>query len=208
MEKTNAFLKAMQTRYACKLFDASYSIPQEQLDRVLEYARLSPSSFGLEHWHFYCVISKKIIMQLFDACFKQDAVATASCVLVIATRKASFFDPDGGFVKERGRRFPGNVKEFIEDYRGYYEWLKSQDSIDHWSRAQSYIPCANVMTGAAFEGIDSCAIEGFENEKVLNILDLDHNLWQVGIICVLGKAASDESRDKIRLNKEQVISYV
>lgn len=208
MYKTNTFLKAMQNRYACKLFDASYTIPQEKLDRILEYARLSPSSFGLEHWHFYCVVSKETKTKLFDACFKQDAVLTASCVLVIATRKASFFNPDGSFVRDRGIRFPGDVSDFIEDYRGYYEWLKSQDAINHWSRAQSYIPCANVMTGAAFEGIESCAIEGFDNEKVLQVLDLDSAMWQVGLICVLGKAAKDESREKIRLNKEHIISYV
>ena len=48
-------LSAFQYRHACKEFDTSKIIPKEDFDFILETARLSPSSFGLEPWHFVVV---------------------------------------------------------------------------------------------------------------------------------------------------------
>ena len=45
-------LSAFQFRHACKEFDTNKIIPKDDFDFILETARLSPSSFGFEPWHF------------------------------------------------------------------------------------------------------------------------------------------------------------
>ena len=48
-------LSAFQFRHACKEFDSTKKISDEDFELILETARLSPSSFGYEPWHFIVV---------------------------------------------------------------------------------------------------------------------------------------------------------
>lgn len=207
MISSEEFLEAMRRRYACKLFSGKRLSPDD-VSFVLECARLSPSSFGLEHWHLYAIESGSALGRLKDACFAQDAVGTASLAVVAMCRRGNAYSPDGDFIRERGSRFPGGLAEFVDDYRGYWEYLSSNGLVDHWARSQCYIASANMMTGAAARGIDSCAIEGYDDAKVLSILSLGGNDWETGLVTVFGYAANDDSREKIRMPPERIITHV
>jgi len=202
------FLEIMRRRYACKLFDANKSLDAESVAFILECARLSPSSFGLEHWHLFAARSADVIASLKTACLDQDSVGTASLVVVAACRRGISYDPDGDFVRSRGNRFPGGIEVFNVDYRGYYQFLSREGLLDHWARSQCYIACANMMTGAASRGIDSCAIEGYDNQSVMKVLGLDPSIWETGIITVFGFEAGECSREKIRMPPGEIITYV
>jgi nitroreductase len=200
-----AFLAAMNRRYACKLFDGT-PLDQDIEVYILECGRLSPSSFGLEHWKFVASRETTTKERLFAACFGQDCVRTAGLVVSTLVRREAAYDPDGGFVRARSERFPGGHPVFRADYIGYWEFLRSRDSVEDWAKAQVYIAVANMMTGAAAAGVDSCAIEGFDEEKVLEALGQDSASWRVGLVAVFGKSA-ETSREKIREPFESVVEY-
>lgn len=196
-ESALAFLDAMKRRYACKLFDGRPLDPEIE-NYILECGRLSPSSFGLEPWLF--VLQKGQGQRreaLYSACFAQEAIRSAALVLVILVRRAPSYNPDSDFVIERSGRFPGGHPVFKADYEGYHAFLKSEDRLEEWARAQAYIACANMMTGAAAAGIDSCAIEGFKENEVLQSLGFQAQDWRVGIVSVFGYSA-EARREKIR----------
>ncbi|MDY0265756.1 MAG: nitroreductase family protein, partial [Sulfurospirillum cavolei] len=48
------------------------------------------------------------------------------------------------------------------------------------------IALGNIMTAAAYLGIDSCPIEGFEKENLEKALELDTSKYQVAIVLPLG----------------------
>jgi len=52
-------LEAYRFRHACKIFDETRKIPEEDFKVILESARLSPSSFGFEPWR-YLVVQDRI----------------------------------------------------------------------------------------------------------------------------------------------------
>lgn len=204
----HSFLSLMKKRYACKKFDTNKKLTNQEVSFILECARLSPSSFGLEHWHFFAVISPHKIRKFYDVCFQQEVVLTSSLIVISVYRKDIVYSPDSSFISQRGSRFPGGLDNFIEDYKGYYKYLIETNNINHWAKSQCYIPCANMMTGAISAGIDSCAIEGFDNLGVLSVLNLDPSLWDTGIITVFGFSLEDDNREKIRMPPEEIISYV
>ncbi len=72
-----------------------------------------------------------------------------------------------------------------------------------WARSQSYIAVGNMMTYAQSRGIASCAIEGYKEEALLELLGLDASCWAVGLVCVFGYAAEAE-RPKIREPLEKI----
>lgn len=197
------FLEAMQTRFACKLYE-NKPISEEKRRLILEYGRLSPTSFGLELWSFHAITNMDLKQQLYHACFDQDSVRTAAFVVVVLARTPHFSDPDGTTVHSRALRFPDPLSVFIDDYRPYHDYLRDEGRLSCWLKSQGYIAIANMMTGAASLGIQSCAIEGFDERKVLDALDIDVQDWQVSLVCTFGYPAEHE-REKIRLDYESLV---
>ena len=50
-------LKKMQWRYATKKMDPSKAVPQDKVDRIVEAARLAPTSSGLPPFEVFVVTS-------------------------------------------------------------------------------------------------------------------------------------------------------
>ncbi|HHT79779.1 MAG TPA: NAD(P)H-dependent oxidoreductase [Spirochaetales bacterium] len=200
------FLEAMQGRFACKLY-SEQKIQEADLLSILEYGRLTPTSFGLEMWSFHVVENQAMRKQLYHACFDQTSVLSAPLSIVTLSRPASFLHPDGKWVKGRGARFPGSLSDFVEDYRPYYNFLVEEGRLESWSRSQGYLAVANMMTGAAALGIQSCAIEGFDEDSVLSLLALDRQEWIVSMVIPFGYPA-EPARPKIRASiKELVVRH-
>jgi nitroreductase len=200
------FLRAMETRFACKHYSAK-PLKIYDIKYILECGRLSPSSFGLEPWTFWAISLREQIEALGIACFNQEAVSSAALAVCILVERDEAFAPGSEFLKQRASRFPGGYPVFIEDYRGYYKFLKSQDRILSWSMSQAYLAAANMMTGAKALGVDSCAIEGFDEGEVLKTLGIPQEEKAVGLIVVFG--FGDESpREKIRESPADIIHRI
>jgi nitroreductase len=198
-----SFLSAMERRYACKLYDTVRPLDAAIERYILECGRLSPSSFGLEHWRFVTTSDSMQRKRLMKACFDQEAVGTAAFIVAILIHRAEDYRPDSDFIRQRADRFPGGLEVFLADYRGYFEFLASRGELEYWARAQSYIACANMMTGAAAAGVDSCAIEGYREEEMLEILGADTRLWRVGVVVVFGHGV-EPVRERIRESLESI----
>lgn len=197
------FLEAMQGRFACKRY-SDKMISEEEILAILEYGRLTPTSFGLELWSFHVVENQGLKEQLYHACFDQESVLSAPLSIVTLSRTPSFLHPDGEPVKKRGSRFPGDLSDFVEDYRPYYEFLEKEGRLECWSRSQGYLAVANMMTGSAALGIQSCAIEGFDEAKVLALLGLSRKDWIVSMVIPFGYPG-EPARPKIRASLEELV---
>ena len=64
-----------------------------------------------------------------------------------------------------------------------------------------------MMMAAAIKGIDSCAIEGFEKEKVEGILKLDTKKYQLSTIIPFGYRINPQS-SQLREPLESVVEYI
>ncbi len=196
MTKTIEFLT---NRFACKKYKDKM-IEEEKLRTILEAGRLAPSSFGLEPWTFHIARSKDILKE----CCYQESMQSAPLTVVITAKRGKCFAPDASFLKERASRFPGSLEEFIEDFEGYYEYLKSSDILDQWSRSQCYIAASYMMLAASELDIESCAIEGYDNDALLDALGVNRDDEIVGIVVALGYR--DEAvRPKIRESLESIV---
>jgi nitroreductase len=64
-----------------------------------------------------------------------------------------------------------------------------------------------MMTAAAYIGIDSCPIEGFEKEKLEKLLGLDTGKWQVSVVLPLGYRINEQST-QLRLPFDEVVEFI
>ncbi|MGE4585013.1 MAG: NAD(P)H-dependent oxidoreductase [Sphaerochaeta sp.] len=199
-------IDAMRRRFACKVYDVKRLLDDEQIRQILEFGRLTPTSFGLELWSFHVVTTAALKARLQKACFDQEGVGTSAMTVAVLVRTAAYADPDGNLVRQRSSRFPDPLDQFIEDYRPYHAFLKQEGRLDCWLCSQGYLAIANMMTGAASLGIQSCAIEGFDEAKVLEVLGIDDSSWQVSLLATFGYPGEAE-RPKIRQSQEDLVVY-
>jgi len=205
MDVKATVIDVLNNRFACKLYQDK-ELTAEQLNFILEAGRLSPTSFGLEGWFFHVVKNKQLRPELTEACFDQQSVATAPVNIIITALRDEDYQPYGDFVAQRALRFGDPLQVFIDDYIGYYDFLVENNRVECWSRSQCYIAAANMMSAAAFLEIQSCAIEGFDEQMVAKVIDLDLMRWQVALVIPFGFPA-EPIRAKIRQPLEDLVKY-
>ena len=207
---TNEFTKAMDFRHACKVFDETKKIPDEEINFILEAGRKSPSSFGMEAWKFLVITNEELKAKLRPACWDQVQVTSCSH-LVIVLAGIENVKVESGIPEKRFRRreMPQETLDFyMELYAGHLQKvLSSDENIYAWTAKQSAIAAANMMTAAAFVGIDSCPIEGFDKAKVEEILELDTSKYQLSIVLPFGYRIEEQS-SQLRLPFDEVVEFI
>ncbi len=206
----NKFMEAMNFRHACKVFDENKKISDEDIHYILEIGRKSPSSFGMEAWKFLVITNKNLKAKLRPACWDQVQITSCSHLVVILAGIDSV-KPESGFPKKMflRREMPQEKLEFYLDlYATHLEkTLSSDENIYSWTSKQTYIAAANMMSGAAFIGIDSCPIEGYEKEKVEKILGLNTAKYQLSMLLPLGYRIEKQS-SQLRLDFDEIVEFV
>jgi len=206
----NQFVKAMDFRHACKAFDTSKKISDEKMNYIVEMGRKSPSSFGMEAWKFLVITNEALKAKLRPLCWDQEQITSCSHLVVVLAGIDSVKVESGEVKKRFARR--DMPQESLDFYMGLYaghmaDTLASDDKIYAWTARQTYIAAANMMSAAAFEGIDSCPIEGFDKKGVEEALNLDVSKFQVALVLPFGYRVNEQS-EQLRLSADAVIEYI
>jgi len=210
MSKKEEFLKMINFRHACKVFDETKKISDDDIDYILEAGRKSPSSFGMEAWKFLVITNDKLREKLKPFCWNQPQITTCSHLIVILAGIETL-KVESGIVRSRfmRRNLPQNkLDAYLRLYASHLnETLSSDKKIYQWSAKQTYIAAANMMNAAAFIEIDSCPIEGFEKENIEKVLKLDTSKFQVAMLLPFGYRINKQST-QLRLSFESVVKFI
>ncbi|MEN8304011.1 MAG: NAD(P)H-dependent oxidoreductase [Campylobacterota bacterium] len=206
----NEFMEAMDFRHACKVFDDTKKISDEDMRYILEVGRKSPSSFGMEAWKFLVITNEELKAKLRPACWDQVQITSCSHLVIILAGIDSA-KVESGLPEKRFRRRE-MPQETLDFYLGLYashleKTLSSDDNIYAWTSKQSYIAAGNMMSGAAFIGIDSCPIEGYDKVKVEEILELDTTKFQLSLVLPFGYRIDEQSSQQ-RLDFDEVVEFI
>ena len=197
--KSKEIIDAFNFRHACKIFDKTKMISEDDFNTILESARLSPSSFGFEPWKFLIVQDSNLRQKLLPFTWgAQQTLPTASHYVIILVRKKPTLLPSSDYIthmtydihkipKEKAEARRAKFKTFVESD---FKLLQSERAIFDWACKQSYIALGNMMSVAAMLGIDSCAIEGFNMDAVESLMQsdfgVDTNIWGVSVMVAFG----------------------
>lgn len=203
------FMQAMNFRHACKKFDPERKIPAEDFQQILEFGRLSPSSFGMEHWHFVVVQTPELRAKLREVCWNQPQITDSSHVIVILAKTAAV-QPGSDYVKRLfGRRgLPQDAQDaYLARYAAHNETeIAPYINTFAWSSKQCYLALANMLTGAASLGIDSCPIEGFSKAGVEELLAIDTQTYGVAVVATFGYRAGEQT-PRLRQSLDEMVEY-
>jgi len=208
MKKT--FEEAMEFRHACKIFDDTKTVSDEDIRFILEAGRKSPSSFGMEAWKFLVITNEELKAKLKPACWDQAQITSCSHLVVVLAGIESV-KVESGEVKKRfaRREMP---QESLDFYMQLYadhlkETLSTDENIYAWTAKQTAIAVANMMTAGASIGIDSCPIEGYDKKQVEEILQLDTTKFQLAMVLPFGYRLNEQPQ-QIRLPFDEVVEFI
>ena len=172
------FMEIARVRQSCRSYDEERAVEPEKIAAMLQAAQLAPSACNGQPYHFtVCRGETAKEVAKATAGLGMNKFATQAPVLIVVSEKP--------YVKSAAM----GAKVKNNDYR----------SMDIG------IACAYLTAEAAAQGLSTCILGWFDDEKVRKICDLDH---PVRLIITLGYAKDgDPLRKKVRKDISDLVSW-
>ena len=170
------FMEIANNRQSCRSYEEGRPVEKEKLDAILEAARLAPSACNGQPYHItVCRGETAQTVAKATQGMGMNKFATQADVLLVISEE--------NYVKSAavGAKVKNN------DYR----------SIDIG------IVCAYITAEAAAQGLGTCILGWFDDDKIRGVCDLKH---PVRLVITLGYPA-DTLRTKKRKDLDTLVSY-
>jgi nitroreductase len=183
--------RAITERRASPSFDES-PIPDADLLKILQAGLSAPSSYNLQPWRFIVVRSAEQKRRLRAASYNQAKVEEASAMIVACG------DADGwrsGDLEEMLRlgRAGGMPENYAEQAKSTIpNYLSNHPNMPMWLTRQVMLAFTHMMLMAEVLGYDTAPMEGFEQEKVHEVLKLPLSYWVVALLGIGHLKGSDK----------------
>lgn len=213
-------LESFQFRHATKSFDPTKKITSEDFSFILETARLSPSSFGYEPWNLLVIQNEALRNEIRNvSCGAQGQLPTASHYVIFLARTGEQMQPDGAHVQHMmnvlglsDEAKAGRTKRYGLFLEEDFQIGRNEKAMADWSAKQAYIALGNMMSTAAQIGIDSCPIEGFDQQAVEQLLEqhdlLDRSVFTVPVMVAFGYRSDEPKREKQRRSLDEIVTFI
>ena len=175
------FLELVSSRQSVRAFDPERSVEKEKLDRVIEAARLAPSACNSQPWSFVLVDDPELKNKIADT--------TSSRVLGI-----------NHFTKQAPVHLL-IVEEKVNLSSGVGGWIKKKD----FAQMDLGIVAAHIVLAAQAEGLGTCIVGWFDEDKVKDLLDIPASK-RVWLDIVIGYG-TQPLRKKNRKSIDKILSY-
>jgi len=203
------FIKHQNWRYATKKFDATKKISAEDLEILKEAIRLSSSSYGLQPYKVFIVENPELRAKLQPVAWGQSQIVEASHLFVFANIV--------NLGEKEINKYIATIAETrgipAENISGYGDFMKSkimslpEDIKNNWTSKQTYLALGNLLNAAAELQIDATPMEGFEPEKVNEILGLTKLGLNASLIATVGYRHEEDATQhniKVRKSKQEL----
>ncbi len=181
-ETEKTLSRAIAERRATPSFDGS-PVPEGDLLKILQAGLHAPSGFNLQPWRFIVVRNADQKKKLRSACFNQAKVEEAS-VMVVACGDADGWR--GGDLDEMVRlgRQGGMSENYAEQVKAAVpNYLSKHPNMPLWLNRQVMIALTHMLLMAEVLGYDTAPMEGFEEDKVHEVLKLP---LRYSVVALLG----------------------
>lgn len=202
-------LRQLKWRYATKGFDPEKKISDEHWETIKNAAILAPSSYGLQPYRFVVVTDPEMKARLKPACYGQPQITDCSHLVVLAAKKELTEQDIEDYARliMEVREIPREqIADFISMMHGTRKKLSESGMALAWSQRQAYIALGFFLSSAAMLGVDACPMEGFEPEKVDEILGLED--YRSSALCALGYRTGEDwlvGLKKVRFPEETLV---
>jgi len=186
-------LDKLKWRYAAKAMNGE-KVPQDKIDRIIEAARLAPTSSGLQPFEIFVITNQEIKEQIRPIAWNQSVITDCSHLLVFAAWD-TYTAERINFMFDLTNDIRGFKNEGWENYRqmllASYPQKDAEENFNHAAK-QAYIAFALAIAAAAYEGVDATPLEGFDPAAVDKILGLREKGLRSAVLLPIGMRAEEK----------------
>lgn len=186
-------LDTLNWRYAAKAMNGK-KVDEDKIERILEAARLAPTSSGLQPFEIIVVKNQELKEKIRPVAWNQSVVTDCSHLLVFAAWDDYTADRIN-YMFDLTNEIRGFKNEGWENYRQQlldsYPQKDEEENFEHAAK-QAYIALGIAMVAAAYEKVDCTPMEGFSAAKVDEILGLREKGLRSTVLLPMGYRAPKE----------------
>ncbi len=208
-----------RARYTCKSFDKTKKIAADKIAALKTVMKNAPSSVNSQPWHVVIASSDEAKQNVAQATAGDNSYNTQKLLdcshVVVFCRHLHLGDDhlqavlgkedkDGRYPKPEGRAG-------MDKGRRFYVGLHHNELHDSswWMEKQIYLSFGMLLESAMSMGIDSCAMEGFNPQKMDEVLGLKAKGLASVVVVALGYRAEGDFNAKLpksRLGDDKVFT--
>lgn len=206
-----SLIEDLNWRHAVKAYNPSQKVSQDKIDKIVEAARLAPTSSGLQPFKVLVVENQDLKNQLVKGALNPECMRDCSHVIIFAAwdnYTAERIDKVYDFTTDERGLPRGRFGSYTDKIKCIYLNTSAEENFAHTAR-QTYIALGLALAQAAELKVDTTPVEGFDNAIVDKVLKLDElGLRSVSLMYV-GVADPEldwiGSMKKVRLPNEEFI---
>lgn len=176
-----SFYSLALQRQSDRAFDTTRPVEKDKIERILETARMAPSATNSQPWHFIVVDEPEL----------KNKVADATSARALGMNHFTKQAPVHILI----------VEEVPNILSGIGGWVKKKS----FAPLDIGIASAHICLAAEDEGLGSCIIGWFNEDKMRKLLNIPSNK-RVILDIIIGYSTQAD-RPKKRKSAESVISY-
>ena len=206
-------LDKLNWRYAAKAMNGE-KVAEDKIERILEAARLAPTSSGLQPFEIFVIKNQKIKEKIKPVAWNQSVITDCSHLLVFAAWDTYTADRIN-YMFDLTNEIRGFKNEGWENYRQMllklYPQKDAEENFNHAAK-QAYIAFSAAIIAAAYEGVDATPLEGFEPDAVDEILGLREKGLRSAVLLPIGYRKEDKdwlvNLKKVRKPMDHLVTVI
>ena len=179
------FLEMMRNRRSCRAYDPAKTVSREELLKIVEAGRLTPSGCNSQPWKFIVVDSPEAKEKLCDAVVLKNGSTGApwrhdvSAFIILVEQKANVMPMVAEYYNDTQRFAPGDIGA----------------------------ACMNMCHEAYCLGLDTCIIGMNDQDKMEKYFGIPHGCTARMVLAIGHAANPDAPLNKVRKSLEEVCSF-
>ena len=177
-----SFAELVTNRQSCRDYKED-KVPREKLENIFATVRLAPSGCNGQPWRFVAVDDEETVKKVAD-CLLDDEVVP-------------------------GNRFVLTAPAFVvvlESKSVLLPKIAERCGSQHYAKMDIGIATAHFVLAAEDEGLDTCILGWFDEEKIKQILEIPDDMV-LRLAIAVGYGKDDTVRKKARKPLSKIVSY-
>ena len=174
-------ITAIETRRAIKHFDPRHKLADEEIEKLMSLAMLSPTAFNIQHWRFVVVRDQALREEIRSVSWMQPQITDASILVVICADLLAWAKQPARYWQNAPDDIREGVLGAIEEYYHGRPQLQRDEAMKSCG-----IAAQTLMLAAKAMGYDSCPMDLSDLDEVAKLIGLpeDH---AIALFVAIGK---------------------
>ena len=192
MDKKMNFRELAESRRSVNFFDSEKELDDQLLEKIINLAVLSPSSFNTQPWKIIAVKSEEKRKELYEKACNQEKVLKAPVTLIVLGDKNGYKrDKDIWEEKLRLNKISEEKIQKVISYNDKNLYNTKERKVSYAIRNSSLL-AMSIMYSAKYYGVDSHPMIGFDQERTRELFNIDDN-YEITMMISIGYF--DESKE-------------